>query len=93
MEQTLMDLYLGKIDPAEYYTTNIPEHRKKRFAVARKRETFLEKLAAIDPQLRREMEDIIVLQTEEDYLEVPEAFCNGFRLGAKIMLDVMSGGK
>ena len=91
MEQTLMDLYLGKIDPAEYYTTSIPEHREKRFAIMRKRERFLEKLAAVDPQLREEMEKIIELQLEEDELELPEAFCNGFRLGAKIMLDVMSG--
>lgn len=92
MEQALMDLYFGKIDPGEYYTTNLPEHRKKRFAVARKREAFLEKLASIDPQLRQEMEKVIEIQLEEDYLEIPEAFCNGFRLGGKIMLDVMSGG-
>ena len=43
-------------------------------------------------KLRQEMEKVIEIQLEEDYLEIPEAFCNGFRLGAKIMLDVMSGG-
>jgi len=93
MEQTLLDLYWGKIDPGAYYTTNIPAHREKRFAISRKREVFMKKLADIDPQLRQEMENLIELQLEEDELEIPEAFCDGFRLGAKIMLDIMSDGK
>jgi len=93
MEKTLLELYWGKIDPAEYYTTNISEHRRKRLAIARKREMFLEKLDAQNPQLRGEIEKLLELQMEENELEIPEAFCNGFRLGAKIMLDVMSGGE
>ena len=35
------------------------------------------------------MDEVLSEQLEFDELEVPEAFCDGFRLGARIMLDVL----
>jgi len=74
----------------DYYTANIPEHEKKRKTAARRHDVFWNRLKELDKSLLPEMEKILDEQMECDWLEVPEAFCNGFRLGARIMLDVMS---
>ena len=90
MEQTLLKLFWGTIAPSEYSSTNIPEHRERRWQIAKKHDALFKKLESIDPALGQEVEEILSEQLEFDELEVPEAFCDGFRLGARIMLDVLT---
>lgn len=89
MDQTLLKLFWGTIIPSEYSSTNIPEHREKRRKIARKHDVFFNKLEVIDPALGKELDEVLPEQLEFDELEVPESFCDGFRLGARIMLDVL----
>ena len=91
MDQTLLKLFWGTIVPSEYHSTNIPAHKEKRRQIINNHDTLFKKLEAIDPALGEEMDKILEEQLEFDELEVPETFCDGFRLGAKIMLDVLTG--
>ena len=86
MDKTILMLF----NDLDYYTANIPEYEKKRKKVARRHDVFWNRLKELDKSLLPEMEKILDEQMECDWLEVSEAFCNGFRLGARLMLDVMS---
>lgn len=89
MDSILLKLFWGGIVPSECFSANIPAHREKRREIIRRHDLLFRKLEAIDPALGQEVEQVLSEQLEFDVLEVPEAFCNGFRLGARIMLDVL----
>ena len=92
MEKTILMLYKELIAPCAYYTTNIPEYKKQREKAAMRHEAFWNRLKELDSSLLYEMDNILYEQIECDLLDLPEAFCDGFRLGARLMMDVMSEG-
>lgn len=88
MDKTILMLYKDLIAPCSCYTTNIPEYKKQRKKAAMLHEVFWNRLKELDDSLLLEMEKVLDEKLECDLLEVPEAFCDGFRLGARLMLDV-----
>lgn len=90
MNDILLRLYNGQLEPSVFYNDRIPEHRKKRLMCYQHHEAFLSRLNAIDPALQEEMEALLDEQLSIDMLELPEAFSDGFRMGAKIMMDILA---
>ena len=93
MNNILLQLYNGELAPSTFHNDHIPMHRAKREACLKKYESFLQKLNALDPSLTEEMEKLLDEQLSVDMLELPEAFLEGFYMGAQIMLSVCTHGE
>ena len=89
MVDTIYQLYYGEIHPADRFSKSRPDHLAKREACYRKHEVFLERLNAIDPALKTEMDQLLDEQLSVDMLELPESFYEGFRLGMLLTLGVL----
>lgn len=87
MKSILEALYRGHLHPDETIVPSHPEYR-----------TLGRKIAAITEQLRnrlgeeefRELEEFFDLCDRSDGMHVEAAFVHGFKLGANIMIEVMS---
>ena len=88
MENILLQLYNGELAPSTFHNDQIPIHRAKRRACLQQYQGLLQKLDALDPNLRDDLEKLVDDQLSTDMLELPEAFMEGFRMGARIMLAV-----
>lgn len=86
MEKVLKDLYNGEIYPAEQYQLATPEYKAAQKKQLLLYEAFLEKL---DKPLVREFEHILDAQLDTLSLELSAMFIDGFRLGAKMMIEVL----
>ena len=85
MNKILQDLYDGKIYPAEQYRPLIEEYeilQKKQFEHY---EGFIKKIGS---PLDKEFEKIMDEQLETLPIELSEMFIDGFRLGARMMVEV-----
>lgn len=84
MNKTLQALYNGEIFPAEQYRPMIEENvlRKKH---QQHYEDFIQKL---NNPLEKEFENIMNEQIDILSLEFSQAFTDGFRLGAKIIIEI-----
>ncbi|MFR0077482.1 MAG: DUF6809 family protein [Blautia sp.] len=88
MKNVLLRLYEGEISPAEQLSPKMREYREIRQRHYRHYEDFIEELRALDPPL-----DMIFIQIMDEQLEtVPcdfsQSFVEGFRLGARMMIEV-----
>ncbi len=70
-------------DPAK--EAEIPQKRRAEWE--RQNQDFLEKL---DPVLRKELAALVERQIAADLREGPEAFADGFSLGAQIMIEILA---
>lgn len=90
MSKILEDLYNGLIDPAEHHSDRISEYE----AILKEQSThyndFIKKL---DPSLAQEFMNIMDEQINTVPFELSEAFTDGFRLGAKMMIEVFNDKK
>lgn len=85
-DKTLLDLYYGKITPAEHYQPLIEEFialQKKHY---RHYDEFMEKLGS---PLNKEFESIMDEQLELLPFDFSQTFIDGFRLGAKMMMEIL----
>ncbi|MBO1680621.1 DUF6809 family protein [Bittarella massiliensis (ex Durand et al. 2017)] len=90
MKPILEMLYNGEIFPAEQFCPQIGAHREAYRRHAMHQRAFIERLKGLNPPLHNEYMDIVDEQLDEDPLELEEAFADGFRLGARIAIDVFS---
>ena len=88
MHNILLQLYHGELAPSSSFNAQIPKHRAKRQACLKHYNDFLQKLNDLDPELANEMDELLDEQLFTDFLDLPEAFIEGFRMGAQIMLAV-----
>ncbi len=51
-------------------------------------EKLYNKLKAIDPRLMRELEEVLNNAYRINTFEMPEVFVDGFKLGAKLMIEI-----
>lgn len=85
MNKILQDLYDGEIYPAEQYLPKIEEYkiiRKKQYTHYK---DFIKKIGS---PLDKEFEKIMDEQLELLPIEFSEMFIDGFRLGARMMVEV-----
>lgn len=82
MDKILQALYSGQIYPAEQYHPSIEEYkilRKKHY------EDFIKKIGS---PLDKEFERIMDEQFDTLPLELSQMFIDGFRLGARMMIEI-----
>ena len=83
----LSDLWYGNISPVERYVRHDSEYKKALNKASDKTELLLAHLTSEDKELFDEFYELnskMIAISEED------AFVCGFRLGAKMMLDVLT---
>lgn len=89
MKSILTALYEGKIYPAEQYSPRIEEYRKIHQEHYRHYEDFIETLSKLNPPLDKKFIKIMDEQLDVIPYEFSEMFIDGFRLGARIMIDIL----
>ena len=82
----LEELWRGNITPAERFVRSGSEYRK----IARKLSDEMDRLMeAISPEVRKQLENIGNLRADMTVLANEDYFIYGFRLGARLILDIV----
>lgn len=89
MKSVLSALYGGEIHPAEQYTPKIKEYWEIRQRNCRHYKDFSEVLRKLNPPLDKWFVQILDEQIDELPYELSQMFIDGFRLGARIMLETL----
>ena len=91
MKSVLQQLYDGELFPAEQFMPKIEEYQRLLREHNRCYDDFFEKLSSLDSGLC----DMFVRLREDslDFIpyETSEMFIQGFRLGAKMMIEIFQG--
>ena len=88
--QILEDLYLGDIRPNERFFKRNSQYAKALDEVVKAGDTLT---ASLNEDEKKLFEDFMDAQREVTVLTDCETFCYAFKLGAKIMLDVLTDGQ
>ena len=83
---TIQDLYYGRISPYEMSISTAPEYQKLK-ALADKNEDLLRK--TLSDEQKELLDKIIESFTDISSVSERDMFIAGFRLGMKLMIDVM----
>ena len=81
------DLYYGRISPYEMSISATPEYQKLKVLADRNEELLRESLSDEQKEL---LEKLIETVTDISSISERDMFINGFRLGMKLMMDVMT---
>lgn len=87
MKTILEALYHGQIHPDEVIVPSQPEYRSVTHQVAAQTEQWRERLGE---EVFRELEEYFDLCDRADSMHVEAAFLHGFKLGANLLIEVMS---
>lgn len=82
----LQELWRGNITPSERYVRSGSEYRKISQEVCDKMDAFLENLT---PEARKQLEAITDLKNDMSVMVSEDSFLYGFRLGARMILDIV----
>ncbi|MBQ9901782.1 MAG: hypothetical protein IJM51_05285 [Clostridia bacterium] len=80
------DLYYGRISPYEMSISATPEYQKLKALADRNEDLLRESLSDEQKEL---LEKLIETVTDISSISERDMFINGFRLGIKLMIDVM----
>ena len=83
---TIQDLYYGHISPYEMSISNAPEYQKLKALAAQHEDLLRETLSDEQKELLDKLTECI---TDISSISDRDMFINGFRLGMKLMIDVM----
>ena len=83
---TIQDLYYGRISPYEMSISTTPEYQKLK-ALANKNEDLLRE--TLSDEQKKLLDKLIECITDISSISERDMFINGFRLGMKLMIDVM----
>lgn len=92
MKSVLSALYNGELHPAEQYAPKTEEYWEIRQRNRRHYKDFTESLRKLDPPLDKQFTQILDEQIDELPYELSQMFIDGFRLGARIMLETLQSG-
>lgn len=88
MKSILHELYSGNIYPDELIVCKDPEYRQANRKIGEEKEYFKKRLSEDDRKRFDELEDLYVNASS---MFDSEVFSYGFKLGAMIMLEVLTG--
>lgn len=91
MDTILQQLYEGNLDPVPQSQPMTQEYRAVSQRYYRHREDFRSTLQALDPAVSEQFDRLADEMLELDCLERRELFIDGFRLGARMMMEVFDG--
>ena len=80
------DLYYGRISPYEMSISATPEYQKLKALADRNEDLLRESLSEKQKEL---LDKLIESVTDISSISERDMFINGFRLGMKLMIDVM----
>ena len=80
------DLYYGRISPYEMSISTTPEYQKLKAFADRNEDLLRESLSDEQKEL---LENLIETVTDISSISERDMFINGFRIGIKLMIDVM----
>ena len=83
---TIQDLYYGRISPYEMSISTAPEYQKLK-ALADKNEDLLR--TTLSDEQKELLEKLIESVTDISSISERDMFIAGFRLGMKLMIDIM----
>ena len=83
---TIQDLYYGRISPYEMSISTAPEYQKLK-ALADKNEDLLKE--SLSQEQKELLEKLTESVTDISSISERDMFIAGFRLGMKLMIDVM----
>ena len=83
---TIQDLYYGRISPYEMSISTAPEYQKLK-ALADKNEDLLRE--TLSDEQKELLDKLIESMTDISSISERDMFIAGFRLGMKLMIDVM----
>ena len=90
IKSILTELYKGNIFPAEQYSPS-EEYRQIHQSHYKHYDNFIETLSKLEPSLDKQFIKIMNEQLDVIPYEFSEMFIDGFRLGARIMIDIFQG--
>lgn len=90
LQHTSEDLYLGDIRPNERFFKRNSQYAKALDEVVKIGDVLT---ASLNEEEKKLFEDYMDAQREVTVLTDCETFCYAFKLGAKIMLDVLTEGE
>ena len=82
----LQELWRGNITPSERFVRSGSEYKKIAGKLSDEMDRLME---AISPEARKQLENIGNLRTDMTVLANEDIFIYAFRLGARLMLDVL----
>lgn len=85
-DKILLDLYYGRISPADHYQPLIEEFCTLQRRHHQHYDEFVEKLGS---PLNKEFESIMDEQLEMLPYDFSQTFIDGFRLGARMMMEIL----
>lgn len=88
MDKILQALYDGELYPAEQYRPLMAEYKKKRKEQYHHYEDFIQDLEKYEASLSRRFVEIMDEQIDTLPFELSEMFIDGFRLGARMMIEI-----
>ena len=88
--QVLEDLYMGDIHPSERSFKKDSQHARALNEVVKAGDALL---GTLNEKQKEQFEAYMTAQREVNVLTDCETFIYAFRLGAKIMIDVLNDGK
>lgn len=91
MKSILSELYEGNIFPAEQYSSKSEEYRQIYQKHYKHYEDFIKTLSKLEPPLDKQFIKILDEQLDVIPYEFSEMFTDGFRLGARVMIDIFQG--
>ena len=83
---TIQDLYYGRISPYEMSISATPEYQKLKALATQNEDLLRETLSDEQKEL---LDKLIECITDISSISERDMFINGFRLGMKLMIDVM----
>lgn len=88
MQELLKQLYDGEIYPAEQYLPLMEEYKKLRKEQYQHYDDFVQELNKLSTPLGNRFIKIMDEQLDTVPLEFSEMFIDGFRMGARMMIEV-----
>lgn len=89
MKTILQQLYDGNLCPANQFHPKIKEYQAIQKKHYHRYKKFNKKLKKLSPALHEQFITIIDEQSSEIPFETYDAFIDGFKLGAKMMMEVL----
>jgi hypothetical protein len=88
MKPILEELHAGQISPDELTVPKDPQYRRLNQKITDEMKAWREKLPETDYQ---QLEALLDLRSQTDAMEATASFAHGFKLGALIMIEVLTG--
>lgn len=82
----LKELWRGNIAPVERYVRPESDYKKASVEICKQIDCFLETLT---PEGKKQWEEICDLRNDMTIMAEEDAFVSGFRLGARIIMEVV----